>query len=316
VRQERQPTVEAICCADLQLADKPPIMRSGEADWLKVQGSYLEQLAAAQAKHKAPILLAGDLFDNWRASPLLLSHCIRWFRTLDVYAIPGNHDLPEHNYTQLERSGYWTLVEAGAIKHLTPGCTHGVGRLTVYSFPSGFPVLAPNRTNTDLSLHVALIHAYIWIKDHGHEKAPDEARWAPWQEKLRGYDAAVFGDNHKGFTVKLDGKVPILNCGTFMRRHADEKDYRPSLGLLWSNGRFTREPLDCSADSFLEVEGLEKALERTLQMDFDGLAAELSLLHAEKRNYASIVRHVLEKERVDPETKSIVLRALGALRGK
>ena len=46
----------------------------------------------------------------------LISFAIRELPS--CYAIPGQHDLPNHSYTDIQRSAYWVLVEAGIIKKI------------------------------------------------------------------------------------------------------------------------------------------------------------------------------------------------------
>ena len=187
--------VIALCVADLHLSEKPPVARSVEQNWLGVQEGYINQLRELQTYHIAPIFIAGDLFDTWHSSAHLITHVIRWLWGMEIYAIPGNHETPHHSYIQMEKSAYYTLVEAGVIKTLTPGGSQSVGPMTVYPYPYGFEIQPPDK-DTGLSLKVALIHNFIWTKTTGHPMATEETRFAAWAKKLEGYDIAIFGDNH------------------------------------------------------------------------------------------------------------------------
>ncbi len=107
--------VLGIFVSDIHFSEVAPVARSCEPDWLLAQKRYVDQLRSFQKKHNAPIFIAGDVFDKWNSSAHLINHILVWIAGLDIYAIPGNHDCPHHNYKQLGRSSYWTLVEANKL---------------------------------------------------------------------------------------------------------------------------------------------------------------------------------------------------------
>lgn len=247
---------------DLHLSERPPLARSGEKDWPAVQAGYLSQVEKILAYYgNPPLVIAGDVFDDgWRpgrCSPALINFAIQHLPV--AYAIPGQHDLPHHRYADIRRSAYWTLVEAGKIVNLEPDkprlCRNGV---VLHGFPWGFPVrpLPEKYTN---GLNVAVVHEYVY-NDEGYPDAPKEQFVTGYIPKFRGYDAAVVGDNHKPWRLVV-GQCRVRNGGTFIRRKADEVDYRPSVGLLDSDGYWSTHYLDTSADEFshiLNVDGQYK----------------------------------------------------------
>jgi predicted phosphodiesterase len=308
-----QSPVAGIFTADLHFSEKPPVARSGEKDWMRVQMDFVDELRDIQVANKmAPIFIAGDLLQSWKVSPYMLSSLIGWFRGMEVYAIAGNHDLPDHNYMQLPRSGYWTLVEAGAIKHMSPGGTYSIGSITIHPFPHGVTVLPPNKPETSLCLQVALIHDYIWIKDKGHYDAPEAHRYTKWSKKLQGYDVAFFGDNHIPFTVKgADQCCPVVNCGVPLRRHNDEQQLIPSVVLLRSNGQTQRLTLQSDKEGvWLDLDQEITNLEGVLEMDLSQFAEELSDLKTEQLSYAKTVLKWVKGKDVPERVKEIILRCL------
>jgi DNA repair exonuclease SbcCD nuclease subunit len=110
--------VIAILCSDIHLSERAPIARAVGQDWFTVQKRYLDQLRELKEKHNAILIVAGDVFDYWKSSPELINFAI--VHMPECYAVPGQHDLPNHNYNDLHKSAYWTLVEAKIIKHLDP----------------------------------------------------------------------------------------------------------------------------------------------------------------------------------------------------
>lgn len=240
--------VVALAWADLHFSHAKPKAR-GEDDWYAVMDGYLEQAHQIQSEFDGvPFITAGDVCHSWKEPAELLSFLIRRL-PMPCYGIPGNHDAPFHSYEQLKRSAYWTLVEAGRIAHLEKGVTYSTGILNLHGFAFGHPV-HPNPNPHDMAIEIAVVHDYLWTSPATcFEGAPEEKHIGPTIPNLRGYDTAIFGDNHIGFDYRpLTGKTNVYNAGTLMRRRADEVDYKPSIGLIYNDGSVERRYLDVSKD--------------------------------------------------------------------
>jgi len=184
-------------------------------------------------------VIAGDIFHKWNSSASLINFAIEQFARfrkidIDVYAVPGQHDLPYHNYEDISRSAYWTLIQAGVVKHLDK-VTH-LKDVTLHPFAWGKDVTPLDEKVWGKPVaghpHLAVVHKYVWASGStSYPGAKEDERVNAYTKKLDGYDAALFGDNHKGFKA---GK--INNNGTFMRRNKDERLYHPTYGLLYRDG--------------------------------------------------------------------------------
>lgn len=257
--------VVAIACGDLHLSHKPPIARSVEKDWYEVMGRYIGQLRYLAKRFHCPVIVSGDWFDRPNNPAELVNFLLKEL-DFPIYGIPGQHDLPGHRYDNRKKSSYWTLVEARRVYNIEWNSgfdyitSYEVKGVTVYlhGVPWGFEIVErdPDDVKTG-HLHIAVVHAYIWIEGKSYPGAPLDSRLKKFIPKLRGYDTAIFGDNHKGFLYEPKNGPPIFNCGTFIRRKIDEREYSPQVGLIHSSGRITPFALDCSDDNFLNVEGME-----------------------------------------------------------
>jgi hypothetical protein len=299
--------VAAILCADLHLSHNPPAARGDENDWYEAQARPLGELKALTDTYQAPVICAGDLFDRANSPPELINFAIAYLPHL--YAIPGQHDLLWHDYKQLRKSPFWTLMKAGTVTLLTPEKPIEVGEggkaLRLHGFPWGFELKPLDKPNP-MILEVAVVHAYCWRPGKSYPGADIEKGARARSLQLSGYNLAVFGDNHIPF------KAPgIFNCGGFQRRKADEKDHRPSIGLLHTDGTVTRYYLDCSKDKLLfDLGGICKPV------DVDDFMRELSELGDAAIDFADAVRRHLADKNVRPAVKDIILRSLGGKDGR
>lgn len=299
----------AVTMSDLHWSLKPPLLRSQEISWLDTQKDYMQQVAAFRSGLLAPIIAAGDITHRFDEGPEFINWLLDYHP--EIYAIPGQHDLPYHNYGNIHKSVYWTLVKTGRIHNLEPGVATPVaamgefGKLVLYGFPYGFPITQCPKHKLG-TLHVAVIHKYCYIKDHHYQDAPEKFRLKNLIQKLKGYDACVFGDNHKNWLYK----DRIINNGTLMRRRADEVDFKPRVGILHESGKFTRKRLDISGDRLIQSNKL-KDMAESLDMDLDAFVSEVEELQ-EKGNLdlEETVKQFCEEQEVSNLVRAFLIDAL------
>lgn len=307
--------VIAVLVSDIHLSHKPPIARSVEEDWYRVMYRYLEQLANVAEGYGVPVVCGGDIFDKWNPPPELINFALKHLPKM--YAVPGQHDLPYHNYKDIEKSAYWTLVEAGVVKDLKPGIHTPVpgGDLRLTGVPWGHSIVPADHSNK-YGIDLLVVHAYIWQGTKCYPGAPADQEVSYWRghTNLDTYDAAVFGDNHKGFLSKNDGKGAfIMNCGTFMRRKIDERKYKPAVGLLLSNGDIKRYELDVSEDQFISVQETAELAEKGLELlDFMN---ELGGLGKKTVEFGQVLHEYFKKHKVASPVREIILAAMESAGG-
>jgi hypothetical protein len=294
----------AILCADIHLSHRAPIARSAEPDWYKAMKRPLKQLCDLAADYSVPVICAGDVFDRWNSPPELINFALTHLP--EMYAVPGQHDLPNHSYEERKRSAYWTLVEAGRITELGKGDVVGSG-LLCNGFPWGEDVRPPIKED---GMWVAVIHKYIYRTDEGYPGAPKEQRVAGYSKALEGYDVAVFGDNHIGFHWDGDNRTfcQVFNCGSLMRRNIDQRDYEPMVGLLHSDGTVKPHFLDCSEDKFIDEE--RTGAEPITGLDLTRFMEELEELGGGELDFRSAMDFYFKRTEVDKSVQKIVLEAM------
>lgn len=294
--------VVAILCSDIHLSLRAPSFRSNEPDWLTAMGRSLCELHGLVKTHKdAVIVCAGDVFDRYNSSPELINWTIAnlpW-----MVAVPGQHDLPSHVFEDVEKSAYWTLVEADALRHLDVPTKFG--KVWLYPFPWGTEPKFPKSEKEAGCVHLAVCHRYIW-KDRqtSYTGADESKKSSKYAESLRGFDAAVFGDNHLGFSDRVAG-CNVFNCGTFFRRKSDERHYRPQVGLLYEDGTIVPHYLDTSKDVYLEEDPLSQ---KAVLSDAADFIEELKSLGADSLDFREVVSRRLDG--IDAEVRKLVLDAI------
>lgn len=297
--------VIAILCSDIHLCEKAPLARSAEEDWFAAMLRPINEVAALATEHDCPIICAGDVFDRWNPSPRLINWAIEHIPVM--YSICGQHDLRLHNYEDIEHTAYWTLVQAGNLTDLDYHYPLYIrkGNLMLHSFPWGKEVQPFPQDNGYFNL--AVIHSYIWMKEHSYPGAPESARVKEWLHKLRGYDAAVFGDNHKGFKVNSQ----IFNCGTLMRRKIDEYDYKPQVGLLFESGMIETHYLDTTEDKFIDVDDREQyqALMQNSE-EMERFMSGLAELGGAAMDFHEAVKRWISDNTLSPMARRIIIEAM------
>ena len=183
--------------------------------------------------------------------------------------------------------------------------------LCIYAFPWGRELTpCPDERNGDY-VRLAVVHKYIWTAGHSFPGATDATAVAAYRPLLAGYDAAVFGDNHKGFYAPslTHGGCNIINTGGFMRRKSDEEFYKPMVGLLKLDGTIQPHYLDQSQDIF-EATKAVKQTETSVEMS--AFLQELMEVEQDSLDFREAVRRCLE---IRPLTDSVRQRVLAALGG-
>jgi DNA repair exonuclease SbcCD nuclease subunit len=185
-----------------------------ETQWEKVM--FVNKL---QREHGCPVVHAGDLFHHWKPSPYLLSYTIDYLPE-QFHTIYGQHDLPQHNLEQRQKSGINVLHRANKVTVL-PGVHWGQD---------------PPSDNT-LGVHVSdyvqrlymIWHHMVWQGKRPWPGCTDPSATAVLK-KYKNYDLILTGDNHKPFVEEYEGRL-LVNPGSLTRQTADQINHLPRVYL-------------------------------------------------------------------------------------
>lgn len=200
-------TKNFIACADLHLRDSVPVNRID--DYWKAQEKKFQYLIDKAIQKKCNILCAGDFFHKARSSAYLEGWTINQLNKLKKHnlkfiTITGQHDLPNHNIKEIEKSSIWVLKQAGVIDLY----------VTAYEEPC---ILEKEK--------IMLLHAMIH-KDKSIPGIEKSLKSISLLKKYTGMDIIITGDNHQYFYESYKNKY-LLNCGSMMRMSSNQIDYIP-----------------------------------------------------------------------------------------
>lgn len=302
------PSIVAILVSDIHLSHTAPVARSEEPNWYSAMERSLNQLRDLAKLYNVPIVCTGDIWDRWNNGSQITNFAMKHLPPM--YSICGNHDLPNHLYTELKKSAFWTLVEAGKITLLEPRkpvIVEGGSPIRLHGFPYGSkvrPLLEPH----DLLIEVAVIHSYIWTKKTGYPGASKEQYWKWYHKRLKGFDVAVFGDNHRGFLIskEIQGLPTILNVGGFLRRKSDEREYKSCVGLLHEDGSVIRHYLDVSEDKWSDIDEISQIQ----GLDLSKFIEELEGLETDSLDFKEHVNRAMDSGKVSDGVRQCVLNCI------
>jgi len=270
-----------------------------------VQMNYIAQLV--QLAGKMPIVCAGDIFDRWNPNPETINFALRNFPRRRMFCVPGQHDLPNHQLDQVHRSGYGVLCEAGTI-HDISGRFYQIPDtdIVLHGFAWGQEITPRCDTSSDL-IHLAVIHKYCYAdKSTAFPGADSNTQVKQYAKSLRGFDAAVFGDNHKHFITRA-GKCNVVNTGGFMRRRSNEIEYQPRVAHLMSDGTVESVELDTRMDKF--VAGITARDEET-PVNMSEFIQSVEGLGEHGLNFKETVENYLRQGDTNEAVKQIILKAI------
>ena len=246
----------AIVCSDIHLSPGAPAARIEEPDWQKAMESQMLWLFNQAKFYNVPLVIAGDIFDRAIADSRFISVIIGLFRQCEVpiYAVPGNHDLPYHSYSNMSESAYGILMVTDSIKNIDQIVTYRIGNrdITLHGYYWARSFDNPPPFNPD-HFNIAVIHKYVYDSTTGYFGADISGRYDNQLSTVRhNYDFLIYGDNHTPFHKTTPSGQILINCGSFFRRSQNDKHLKPAAYLLKLDRSFTPLHVPLEGQTFLQ----------------------------------------------------------------
>jgi len=213
--------MKAVISADWHLRADRPRCRLDE-DWEASQERIVIAIVAIAKKYNVPLVVVGDLFDSPTVPHRIVSMLLKHADDVDegVYILPGQHDLPYHQWKNVDSSAFgnlWALT-GSPWQHATG--IRDVGALGGRELWGDPPLTTPDE--------IIFLHTLVFPS--AKDLPPNvEARTAG--ELLAEYPKAKWiftGDYHRAFHYEKNGRH-VVNPGCISRQAADFKDYHPQV---------------------------------------------------------------------------------------
>jgi DNA repair exonuclease SbcCD nuclease subunit len=292
------PLNKFLVCADVHLSDSPPRCRAGEKDWYVTQWRVLQQVnGIARSKGVSKVLVAGDLFHKPRVSPKLEALAIQAFQRFKIKweAIPGQHDLPGHSMDSIDESSFNVLCQAGVLSF-----PHSL----ICSVPYGESIAECLK---ETQCCVAIAHELLWVTQP-FPGAPDQGNALRIDRDIPETPCKLLftGDNHQPFEY-VGKNITIINCGSLMRRTADQEDHRPSVVLVNSDLSFERIYLDTSEDVFVVPENIKQESTEDKDGEMKAFLEALGDASVEKDlDLDNVLSVVYERKKTSESTRQLI----------
>jgi len=295
--------IDAIIFSDVHLTESTPVCRID--DYIEAQKNKLNFISNLQQKYMCPVLCAGDVFNGWKPSPWLISFALKYLPD-ELIAIPGQHDLPQHNLDLIEKSGFWALVIADKITDQSNIFFKSANPYHVWGIPFGDPIPPPEIITGDRN--ILMLHQLTWQKEPW-PGAPPEGNARKLLKENPDFDLIITGDNHQAFTEEYKGRL-LVNPGSIMRSTAKQIDFKPRI-YLWNaeSNTVTAEylPIEKDVVSRIHLEAQEK---RTNRLD-----SFIEILQSEEFeigvSFEENIKQVLKSTKISQSVKDKVLEAVG-----
>jgi DNA repair exonuclease SbcCD nuclease subunit len=211
-RSKPNKTPTCIFCSDFHLREDTPTCFTG--DFQKEQWDALDFIYDLQTKYDCEVYHAGDLFHHWKPSPWLLSMTIKHLPK-NFFTIFGQHDLPSHQLSLVDKCGIQTLHLAQSLVIL-PGCHFG-------QKPEGYLPISGKK--------ILIWHhlTYLTKPFPGAEGGMAESILRKYSQ----FDLICTGDCHQSFTVEYQGRR-LINPGNITRQSAAQIDFQPRIALWYA----------------------------------------------------------------------------------
>ena len=307
-RRQKIQKIDAIICSDLHLTEQTPECRLD--NYIEAQRTKLSFISGLQKQYKCPVLCAGDIFDHWKPSPWLISFALQYLPD-ELIAIPGQHDLPQHNLDLIEKSGFNVLIKGGKIEWGSSDRPHLLIHecCDIYTVPFGYMIPGIKKSYNRESKNILMLHQLTWQKEPWPGADP-KGNASVLLKQNPDFDLIITGDNHQAFTEEREGRL-LINPGSMLRKTADQIDFKPRV-YLWDAESNTTEPVYLPIEAgVVSRKHIEIKEERKNRLD-----AFINIIKSEEFeigvSFEETVRKVLNSRNINQTIKAKVMEALDA----
>lgn len=222
--------MKILLTADWHIRGDRPRCRIDD-DWIESQRQDIQAvLNIARSEKVDETWILGDLFHQPRAATEAVNMALAGLKNLQevcpVYVLPGNHDLPYHDYGNLEQSSLGIVLKSfPELCTSDPEEARDSRGFTLTAAPFGLDPIDPH-TDVWATHQLTFENEATKPPMAGGKIAQDLLDEAP------GVQVVITGDYHRGYVYTgVDGRR-VITPGCLNIQAADMDDYRPRV-YIW-----------------------------------------------------------------------------------
>lgn len=223
-----------VCSSDWHLRTTVPTSRA-ERSWFDVMENRINQIKASF--DGVPLVVSGDFFDRPDPPSSLVSWALANLKGMEIYTIPGQHDLACHQYSARNDGAYGALIKAGVIQDLPALRWTTIGSMraavSMYAMPWGMYEL-PQEPAPHGTFRLCVLHKYVY-SDHtnayiGVEETASAVGLTAYFDH---FDLISIGDNHIPWRLSK-----IVNHGSLFSMTSAQIGHIPYIGIVYDDHSF------------------------------------------------------------------------------
>jgi len=299
-----------IITADWHLRSQRPRCRLDD-NWLETQWNALGQIIDYANEYEADVIVIGDIFHSTNETTNeviglvqeVALHLERFGKSL--YILAGNHDLPQHNLDNINRSAFQILLNSKNINHLD--------QLDIWRSDecNKMKISASNFGAADI-LNTEIVFKHILCFPENERIPPNDKIVKP-SELFAQFENAKYiftGDYHRQFVYTKGKKKKLINPGCLLRQAADMMDYEPSVTLIsFEDGELEYQILQIPDDERMVTdEYLEKEEMRNSRIE--AFIERIKENEQVTFDFIENVHNLIKSNNINPEIKNTILELM------
>ena len=281
--------MKTILTADLHIRKTRPRCRL-DPDWLGTQRKTLQYIVDVTNEKKTNLIIVGDIFHTSRQSAEMINMAIDILKGVEkkVYILPGQHDLPYHEYGNEHRSAYGVLKRTFNEIDIVKGLF--------------------NHIFTENKMEIFFLHT-LTFPSKKEQPMPDIGITA--EDLLKKYPKAKWiftGDYHKAFHYEKNDHH-VVNPGCVLRQASDFIDYKPTVYYVDTDKGIV-EPIPLPDTSKIIVTDAYIKLEKERE---DRIESFISMVEKQGKvtlNFMNNLKERMETKKINSGTKDVLMEII------
>ena len=285
--------MKLILTADWHLRTDVPICRKEtEEEWYQQQALILSFISRMANEHKAKLCIVGDIFHRAKSENKLVNLLLSNVQVKQgIYAIAGNHDLPEHSWMNAGDSSFGTLW-----------LSHKIELLEEIGSANNFNQLFRGKNEELVFTHQLVLDDKAKLSRIKGAKTPQQMMDEFPKAKL-----ICTGDGHSTIIYKKKDRL-LINPGSITRQTADQKDHKPAIFFIDTEDFESLERIELPDHGEVSDEHRRKAEEKEERIS--AFVEKIAKTKNVSMDFEQNVKNAIAETEMDSDTEKTIYKLL------